>query len=1263
MAYSNLPYGFKRTTNAPVDGYFNDLTTGDHYLSVADANAKIPSTIRYSGQLVHVNNDLYYYRSGIADTDLKLLIDGSIAPNTLLGRYSATSGTMQPITLGSGFNLDTATGILTTTDAGGTVTSVSVVSNQGVSGSVANPTTTPAITLSLGALTGITSAAITGALSAGGTVTFGGLAGVGDRLTYVNSLGAFSPVSLGSGLAFSGGVLSATGGAPGTVTYSGTTTAGYLPIWTSVSDLTNSIISVAGTVVNIPGSITGVTSYNGLVVTANTGVITTGTWNGTAIANNYLANSSITINGSSVSLGGSVTVTATASNALTIGTDLSGTSYNGSTPVTINNTSTLSSVTGRGNTSSSGISLTENGNLSSSYALYMKRNTDTSPLGYFIQAQNNAANANLFTVDVTGAVTALSFAGSGASLTSIPNGALVNSSITINGSSVSLGGSVTVTATASNALTMNNSGTGDASGTTYNGSAARTISYNTIGASPLAGSTSLVTVGTITTGVWNGTAIANNYLANSSITINGSSVSLGGSITVTATASNALTIGTDLSGTSYNGSTPVTINNTSTLATVTGRGATTSTQLTLNGGIIIPNNIDILFKNAAGTGNAFDIYADPSNNYQFRSLAGGSFYFTNAVNITGGVSATTGTFSGGLTANMSTTNTPALTINRSTTSNNGIIKFQTGVSDTWILGNRNTGDESFRLYNYNVGSDTWVQDNSGNNTFSGSLTAGAISGTLFTSSVLSGNNIRMTRSGAINADWAFSHSDAGGNGYLYLVNQSTSANVLVMKDDGAVGFGSSTPYSLTNYRFISTSAATGGGIVLQKANVNKGILYSFNDNVEIDALGSMYFATGGVLGSGTTALTIASTQAFTFNTSATVAGSFQSSGTTPYWQYQSTGASATGYLGFGASLISGAAATDFILRSDNAFKLAIGNSAVLTVSGSTSTFSGEAQSTVGFYANKAPSNTAGGAGYVEFGYTPNNRFSLLQQNTSYNIDFWHYNGSSWSVGQTFGATGGITCAGLVSWSGSDDISNMPTAQRILGAYTSSSASGASVVGIFRGNQTAATTGSIQGVEGYVKNSHTSGTVTLGLGVVGNGEVSGAGGTTTWMRSVQGGGLISAGTVTNWAKFYAAAVTNTGGTITNQYSFYGESGAGGLYVADNSTFGGTLTASGGGFDSDLALKEIITRDISNRRIADQVSVIKYKWKDITKGIGEKFGYGAQELLNLIPEAVYKNGDTYAVDYCMVHTILIDENTKRIQALEKEVKYLKDKLTAA
>jgi hypothetical protein len=75
--------------------------------------------------------------------------------------------------------------------------------------------------------------------------------------------------------------------------------------------------------------------------------------------------------------------------------------------------------------------------------------------------------------------------------------------------------------------------------------------------------------------------IGNSSLTNSAITINGSTVSLGGSVTVTATASNALTIGTGLSGTSYNGSSAVTIAIDSTVATLT--GAQTLTNKTISG--------------------------------------------------------------------------------------------------------------------------------------------------------------------------------------------------------------------------------------------------------------------------------------------------------------------------------------------------------------------------------------------------------------------------------------------------------------------------------------------------------------------------------------------------------------------------------------------------------------------------------------------------------------------------------------------------------
>lgn len=82
----------------------------------------------------------------------------------------------------------------------------------------------------------------------------------------------------------------------------------------------------------------------------------------------------------------------------------------------------------------------------------------------------------------------------------------------------------------------------------------------------------------------NATGLPNAGLVNSSITINGSTVSLGGSTIVTATATNALTIGTGLTGTSYNGSTAVTIAIDSTVATLTGTQTLTNKVLSLQAG-------------------------------------------------------------------------------------------------------------------------------------------------------------------------------------------------------------------------------------------------------------------------------------------------------------------------------------------------------------------------------------------------------------------------------------------------------------------------------------------------------------------------------------------------------------------------------------------------------------------------------------------------------------------------------------------------------
>jgi hypothetical protein len=133
-------------------------------------------------------------------------------------------------------------------------------------------------------------------------------------------------------------------------------------------------------------------------------------------------------------------------------------------------------------------------------------------------------------------------------ITAIQNNQLQNDFVTINGQDVDLGDAITVTSTNPFALTLNNSGSGAVSGTTFDGSTAVTASYNTVGASPLAGSSSLVTTGVVSSGTWHASPIANAYIANPSI----SGVALGTDLF-------NLTAGTGLDSVTYNGSSAVTL--------------------------------------------------------------------------------------------------------------------------------------------------------------------------------------------------------------------------------------------------------------------------------------------------------------------------------------------------------------------------------------------------------------------------------------------------------------------------------------------------------------------------------------------------------------------------------------------------------------------------------------------------------------------------------------------------------------------------------
>jgi hypothetical protein len=127
----------------------------------------------------------------------------------------------------------------------------------------------------------------------------------------------------------------------------------------------------------------------------------------------------------------------------------------------------------------------------------------------------------LVDADIPGTLTGKSMSGAANTFSSIPNAALTNSSVTLNGTTVALGASGTITATATNALTI---GTG-LSGTSYNGSAAVTIAIDSTVAT-LTG-TQTLTNKTISGSSNTLSNIANASLTNSSVTVGTTAISLG----------------------------------------------------------------------------------------------------------------------------------------------------------------------------------------------------------------------------------------------------------------------------------------------------------------------------------------------------------------------------------------------------------------------------------------------------------------------------------------------------------------------------------------------------------------------------------------------------------------------------------------------------------------------------------------------------------------------------------------------------------------
>ena len=318
-------------------------------------------------------------------------------------------------------------------------------------------------------------------------------------------------------------------------------------------------------------------------------------------------------------------------------------------------------------------------------------------------------------------------------------------------------------------------------------------------ASTYVGQSSITTLGTITTGIWNGTAITNANLANSSLTVNGTSIALGASGTVTAAA------GT-LTGTTLN-STVVTTSITSTGIMTSGTLSTgyvvSGVKMTLGSDA----SYDIYYRGATGvltrlangtTGQA--LLATTSAAPSWGSAGSSYTFLTGLTNTAGTVTNNLSTgVSGGQTAIGGTGATDVLTF-KSTTGNQ-----TSGNAYTWLGGNNGATTLQYMRYNGDV-----TMGASYNNGFKlqlfGSLKIGGDAGQQTGSIALGDDNTNAMYNGMFRGT---STGGLGGGNYCN-VEGYDGLNLIV---GHASGFGANTP---------SVQVLT-GGVVMINTTSNDGV--------------------------------------------------------------------------------------------------------------------------------------------------------------------------------------------------------------------------------------------------------------------------------------------------------------------------------------------------------------------------------------------------------------------------------------------------------
>ena len=394
--------------------------------------------------------------------------------------------------------------------------------------------------------------------------------------------------------------------------------------------------------------------------------------------------------------------------------------------------------------------------------------------------------------------------------------------------------------TVNSLLTVSDSGTGDIPTTTFNGSNPITISYNSVGAGPLVGSTSLTTLGTIGTGTWNGSLIGAAY----------GGTGVNNSYTLTVQGANR-TIDQDVS--SASSPTFTATNFSGTAASLTAGNATAATSATSAGKATnvaggVANQIPY---NTAADTTSFITAASGTNT--FLSWTGSAFTWTTIS------SATTATNIAGGAANQIVVQ-----------SGSGATTFLTAptVTNTYL---RWTGT-AFAFSAVSGATGGTVTSVSGTGTVSGL----SLSGTVTSSgNITLGGTLSLISPPAIGS----TTPNTGAFTILTVNSASTSAVTLSPTGSGTVTINPTTAGTINNMAVGNSTASTGRFTTVTSTIATGTAPFTVTSttnvaNLNASSLSGATFASPGAIGSGT-----ASTGAFTSITASAQAGTTDGSGT------------------------------------------------------------------------------------------------------------------------------------------------------------------------------------------------------------------------------------------------------------------------------------------------------------------------------------------------------------------------------------------------